>query len=147
MFLGQFRHNVDEKGRLTIPSRFREQLQAPEGGYVLRGFSRNLMLLPASTFTGIIERLNRISNTDPAALDLKRLILGYASEVEFDKVGRILLPQVLRQFAGLDGEAVLVGVGDFIEIWSEPNWQQQMDQLQDPGENSRRFSAFDLPFH
>src|SRR5512145_1330440 len=107
MFLGQYQHSLDNKGRLTIPVRYRELLA--EGAYITQGFDRNLMVLTTSAFQGIAQRVNRMSVTDPEARSLRRLIYSHGEQVEVDKAGRILIPQFLREAAGLDGEAILVG--------------------------------------
>jgi MraZ protein len=143
MFLGQYQHNIDSKGRLTIPARFRELLVA-EGAYVTQGFDNNLMVLTVPTFTQIYQRVNRMSMTDPMARLLKRLIFSTADRVDVDKVGRILIPQFLRDAVELDGEAVIVGVGDYFEIWSTNIWQDQIAQLKDVEANAQRFMALDL---
>jgi MraZ protein len=143
MFLGQYQHNIDNKGRLTIPARFRELLVA-EGAYVTQGFDNNLMVLTVPSFNQIYQRVNRMSMTDPMARLLKRLIFSNANRVDVDKVGRILIPQFLRDAAVLDGEAVIVGVGDYFEIWSTNMWQDQITQLKDVEANAQRFMALDL---
>jgi MraZ protein len=130
MFFGQFYHNIDDKGRLTIPARFRELLAA-EGAYIMRGFDQNLMVLPAATFEWISHRVNQMSLTDPEARLLRRLVFATASQIEFDKTGRILLPQFLRQSTLQDNSAVVVGAGKFFEIWSPDHWSGQDEQLQD----------------
>jgi MraZ protein len=88
MFLGQFYHNLDDKGRLTVPSRFREEL-ASDGAYVMQGFERNLMVLPANTFEVVSHRIQKLSMTDPTARMLRRLLFSTADRVELDKSGRI----------------------------------------------------------
>lgn len=143
MFLGQYHHNLDDKGRLTIPARFRDLLAA-EGAYVLQGFDHNLMVLTASTFEAISRRVNRMSITDPTARLLKRLIFSTANFVEVDRAGRFLLPQFLRQSAALDSEVVIVGAGDFFEIWSPEIWEEQIMQLQDVELNAQRFISLEL---
>jgi MraZ protein len=142
MFLGQFEHTIDEKGRMTIPARFRELLEG--GAYVTQGFDSNLIVLPTGAFQQIYQRVNQLSMTDPTTRQLKRLIFSYATRLEFDKAGRILLPQFLRETAGLDGAAVVVGVGDYFEIWSVQHWADQNDNLRDADANSQRFAALDL---
>jgi MraZ protein len=143
MFLGQYQHNIDSKGRLTIPVRFRELLST-DGAYVTRGFDHNLMVLTSQTFDEIYSRVNRMSMTDPMARLLKRLIFGSAERVDLDKNGRILLPQFLRDVAELNGDAIIVGVGDYFEIWKPDIWSQQVVQLQDDEANAQRFVALDL---
>ena len=142
MFTGQTRHNLDNKGRLTIPSRYRDLLE--QGAYVTQGFDTNLMIWTLTAFETIYKSVNRMSITDPNSRLLRRLIFANGEKVEVDRAGRILIPQYLRQFAGLDGEVVIVGVGDYFEIWSPDMWSQQMAQLQDSSTNTQRFEAFDL---
>ncbi len=143
MFLGQFQHALDNKGRLTIPSRFRELLLA-EGAYVIQGMDRNLMVLTVPEFERISQRVAGMTVTDPDARLLKRLIFSTASRVEVDKTGRILIPEFLRVYAGLEAEAYVVGVGEYFEIWSPPSWAEQMTKLQDVEANAQRFAVWDL---
>lgn len=142
MFLGQYRHSFDTKGRLTIPARFREQLT--NGAFVTQGFELNLMVLTAPAFETITQRVNQTSLTDPTARDLKRLLFSTADRVSPDNNGRILIPQFLREIAGLDSEAVLVGVGDYFEIWSPEQWDEKMALLKDTDANAQRFVGLDL---
>lgn len=142
MFLGQYRHNLDSKDRLTIPVRFRDYLE--EGAYVAEGFDRNLMILPEDEFLRISERVKYMSMTNPNTRLLRRKIYSTAIRVELDKAGRVLIPQFLREFAGLEGEAILVGAGDYVEIWSPELWETQLLQLEDAETNAERFAAFDL---
>lgn len=144
MFLGQFYHNLDDKGRLTMPARFRELLAVDDGAYLLRGFDQNLMLLTAESFNVVSERINHMSMTDPTARLLRRLIFSGTAPVDFDKAGRVLLPQYLRDAAGIEGEAVIVGAGDYVEIWSPRLWAAQTDQLNDVNVTADRFAALDL---
>jgi MraZ protein len=143
MFLGQYQHSLDSKGRLTVPSRYREMLIS-EGSYITQGFDHNLMLLTEPMFMRISERLNRMNMTAQSARLLRRLIFSSAERVEVDKAGRILIPEFLRIAAGLDGEAVVVGAGDFIEIWEPTLWVEQQAQLQDADANNQRFAVLDL---
>jgi MraZ protein len=142
MFLGQYEHTIDEKGRLTIPSRFRDLLQ--NGAYITQGFEQNLMVLTTTAFEQVYARINRMSLTDPIARQLKRLIFSYADRVEVDRVGRILIPQFLRVSAQLNGAAVMVGVGNHFEIWSPDRWQEQNAMLQDGEANTHRYAAFEI---
>ena len=142
MFMGQYQHNLDNKGRLTIPSRYRVLLE--QEAYVTQGFDTNLMIWTLTAFETISKGINRMSITDPVSRLLRRLIFANGEKAEVDRAGRILIPQYLRQFAGLDGEVVIVGVGDYFEIWSPDMWSQQMAQLQDSSANTQRFEAFDL---
>ena len=142
MFLGQFQHAIDEKGRLMIPARFRELLKA--GAYVTQGFDRCLMVMTEAYFKEVYERVNAMNLADPTARLLRRLIFANAYPIEVDKVGRALLPQNLRQFAGLDGEAIVAGQGEYFEVWTPSAWEEQVKQIQDTEANNQRFSALNL---
>lgn len=142
MFLGQFRHSFDDKGRLTIPARLR--ILPEEGAYVIQGLDRNLMVLPPDSFKIIYDRLNALSITDPGARLLRRIILGNALLVKLDGAGRILISSNLRDYAKLTGEVVFVGQGDYFEIWSPELWQEQDDLVNDADTNAKRFATLDL---
>jgi MraZ protein len=143
MFLGQYQHSIDNKGRLTIPSRFREILAA-EGAYILQGFDRNLIVLPEPAFDRISNRLNSMSVTDANARALRRQIFSSAERVEADRTGRILIPEYLRQSANLVTDAMVIGAGNYFEIWSPELWGQQVAQLQADDTNGQRFALLDL---
>jgi MraZ protein len=144
MFLGEYRHSIDNKDRLTVPARFRELMV--DGAYILRGFDRNLMVLTPKAFEAVSRRLDQMSLTDPLARDLRRLIFGSASRLDVDKAGRILVPEFLRQKAGLtsDQEAILVGQGSYFEIWSSDEWALQQQALDQAEANTERFKVLDL---
>ena len=142
MFLGQFTHNVDVKGRLTVPVRFRASLAA--GAFVTQGFERNLMVYTTDSFERLAKRANVLSTTDPEARAVRRMIFGGATEVVLDSVGRILIPPFLREFAELKDEVTVVGVGEYFEIWSTQAWLKELASVTDAESNSRRFAAFDL---
>jgi len=143
MFLGRFYHNLDEKGRLTIPARYRDLL-LPDGAYVMQGFDPNIMVLPSAVFEAFSDNINQMSITDPTKRLLRRLVFSTADRVEFDRAGRILIPQFLRQAAGLDTTVVVVGAGLYFEIWSPESWVDQDEQLQDAQANAQRFSSLEL---
>lgn len=142
MFLGQFQHNLDEKGRLMIPAPFRQSLEG--GAYISQGFDRCLMVMTEAYFGQVYERIHAMNLADPAARMLRRMILSTAYKVELDKVGRILVPQNLRQFAIIDGEAIVAGQGEYIEVWSPDEWNRQMVDLQDTEATNQRFSTLNL---
>jgi MraZ protein len=142
MFLNQYLHSFDDKGRLTIPSKFRE-LPA-EGAFVVQGLDRNLMVLPPAVFQLLYERLMAMNLTDPTARLLRRIILGNALRVAPDGVGRILLSPNLKEYANLKESVVFVGQGDYFEIWSPELWKEQEDQVNDAEANAQRFAALDL---
>ena len=143
MFLGQFQHNLDDKGRLMIPARYRDLLAA--GAYITQGFDKCLMVMTDDYFKQVYDRINSMNLADASARMLRRLILSNAYPVEVDKVGRILVPQNLRQFLGIEsGELTVAGQGEYFEVWTPAEWKTQMDNLQDVEANEQRFSTLDL---
>jgi MraZ protein len=142
MFLNQYQHCFDDKGRLTIPAKLRE---LPEtGAYVVQGLDRNLMVLPPDVFQVLYDRLMGMSLTNPAARQLRHIILGNALPVVPDGAGRILLSANLREYANLKDNVVFVGQGDYFEIWSPELWNEQEAQLSDAETNAQRFAALNL---
>jgi MraZ protein len=144
MFLGQYYHTLDSKGRMTIPARLRDLLT--EGIYLTQGFDQNLRLLNEPSFNAMAEKISHMSETQPKTRLLKRLFFSNASQVELDSLGRVLIPQFLRTFARLENEAVIVGVGEAIEIWSPSVWQEQLSAIGDSDANAQQFSDLDLSF-
>jgi MraZ protein len=142
MFLGQYQHNLDEKGRLMIPARFRELLVG--GAFITQGFDRCLMVMTTGYFEEVYQRINAMNLADPTARMLRRLFLANAYPVEVDKIGRVLLPANLRQIIQLNGEAIIAGQGEYFEVWTPADWNEQLIQLQDTDANNRRFAALNL---
>jgi MraZ protein len=142
MFLNHYQHSFDDKGRLTIPAKFREL--PPEGAYVVQGLDHNLMVLPPAVFNIIYGHLKEMNLTNPEARLLRGLILGNALHVIPDGSGRILLPQNMRDYAGLMTEVVFVGQGEHFEIWSAELWQKQQDKMNDATTNDQLFAALNL---
>ena len=125
MFMGEYRHTVDPKGRLIIPSRFRELLGTEF--IVTRGLDGCLFVYPMDNWKVYMEKLGKFPLTDKDARLFIRFIVASASLCELDKQGRILLPVTLREFAGLQKEVLLAGVLDHIEIWNEERWKEKVD--------------------
>ncbi len=143
MFLGQFQHTLDDKGRLMVPARYRDLLAA--GAYVTQGFDRCLMVMTEPHFNEVYAMLNGLNTADQSARMLRRLILSTAYQVEVDKVGRILVPQNLREFLGVtNGELIVAGQGEYFEVWTPAEWKTQMDNLQDVEANAQRFATLNL---
>ena len=143
MFLGQFQHNLDDKGRLMIPARFRDLLAA--GAFITQGFDRCLMVMTEAHFNEVYLLINGLNMADPSARQLRRMILSNAYQVEVDKVGRILIPQNLREFLGVaNGELIVAGQGEYFEVWAPAGWRSQMDALQDVEANAQRFATLNL---
>jgi MraZ protein len=143
MFLGQFQHNLDDKGRLMIPARYRDLLEG--GAFITQGFDKCLMVMTTVYFTEVYNRINAMNLADPTARLLRRLILANAYPVEVDKVGRVLVPQNLRAVLGVEnGELVVAGQGDYFEVWTPTDWKTQMDLLLDAEANNERFATLNL---
>lgn len=143
MFLGRYYHTVDDKGRLTVPSRYRDLLAA-DGAYLTQGFDQNLNVYPLPIFERISTRVNQQSMTDPSARILRRLMFSNAELVVLDKAGRILVPQFLRDEISLNSEAVIVGMGDYFEIWSPELWMGQTTMMEESEPIAVRFMDLDL---
>ena len=142
MFLGQFQHNLDDKGRLMIPARFRELLEG--GAFITQGFDKCLMVMTETHFKQVYDRIEAMNLADPGTRSLRRLLLSNAYSVEVDKVGRILVPQNLRAFLQIEGEAIVAGQGEYFEVWKPAEWNVQMALLQDTEANNQRFATLDL---
>ena len=142
MFLGEYKHSIDEKSRLTVPARYR--LLLAEGGYITQGFDHNLMVLRAPTFEAMTRRLTQMSFTNSSVRELSRVLFSRAERVEPDSSGRILIPQFLRERVNLDGEVMVVGAGSYFEIWAPDLWSKQIDHLQKAQDNAQYFADLDL---
>lgn len=127
MFLGRYSHSIDDKGRVAIPSRFREFFRGQ--GVLTRGIDRCLTLYPLETWQPLAEKVSALSISDPDARAFRRMVFAEAAIVEFDRQGRILLPPELRAYAGLEREAIIVGVHTYIELWSPEGWANQAELL------------------
>ena len=135
MFMGEYNHTVDAKGRLIVPSKFREQLG--DEFVVTKGLDGCLFVYENTEWKALEEKLHALPLTNANARKFSRFFLAGATTCEVDKQGRILLPAVLREFAKIDKDAVLVGVGRRIEIWSRDNWNQSntYDDMEEIAEN------------
>ncbi len=122
--MGEFSHNLDAKGRIIIPSKFREQLG--EEFVITKGFDSCLAIYGLDNWKGLQEKLSTMPMISADARTLRRMIVGSASLVELDKQGRILLPASLRNYAKIEKEAVLIGNIDHIELWSKTTWEDSM---------------------
>ncbi len=121
MFMGEYSHTIDAKGRLIVPSRFREQLG--NEFVVTKGLDGCLFVYPNEEWKNIEEKFRNTPLTTKDARKFSRFFFAGAASCEVDKQGRILIPQVLRDFAGIEKDVVLAGVLSRIEIWSKEKWQ------------------------
>ena len=143
MFRGVQHINMDAKGRLAMPARQREPLLSLSAGQVVATIDTQvacLVIYPLPEWERIEKDIQSLPTLKPAVKRFQRLVLGYATDLELDSSGRLLLPQSLRDHAQLDKRAVLVGQGNKMELWSEALWMAERDQaLRDSG------SVADLP--
>lgn len=122
MFMGEYNHTIDAKGRLIIPSRLREALG--DEFVVTKGLDGCLFAYPKEEWSAFEEKLGALPLTNSNARKFSRFFLAGAAMAELDKQGRILIPPVLREFAELEKEVVLVGVSRRVEIWSKERWAE-----------------------
>lgn len=120
MFMGEYHHTIDEKGRLILPSKIRYDLG--ENFVVTRGLDNCLFIYPKDEWTEIINKYKSLPNTKDAR-NFMRFFLSGATILEFDKQGRINIPDVLVKFACLKKDCVIIGVNERLEIWSKENWE------------------------
>jgi MraZ protein len=127
MFRGWHYHTIDEKGRLSIPTRFRDVLNGrAETHLVITGLNKYLAAYPLSTWRAIEERYSSLPDFDAEARAFLRLFVSGASECTIDKQGRILVPPSLREFARLEKEVALVGMLRSFEIWDKQSFEREM---------------------
>ena len=139
MFLGKYVSDLDPNNRLTVPSAFRAA--ASHELYLTQGFDRNLLVLTETAFNEVYSRVSSLNLADPAARLLLRLILGNAHAVRTDENGFITVPDELRAFANLRDGILIVGQGDYFEVWSRDFWKKQESELNDAEANASRFAA------
>lgn len=131
MFLGEFEHTIDDKGRVAVPARFREALG--EGLILTRGFERCLQAFPRAYWNQLSEKINALSIGSEQARALRRLLFSTAAEAEVDRQGRILIPQNLREYAGLAEQAVITGMDTYFELWSTERWSEMLTKIDSSG--------------
>jgi MraZ protein len=128
VFLGEFVHILDSKGRLTIPAKFRADLDT--GLVVTRGIDRCLAVFPLGEWEQLAEQVSDLPMTDRQARAFRRLLFANASDVFLDKQGRVVIPPRLREYANLDGEVVVTGLNTYIEVWSAEAWDEVREQVE-----------------
>lgn len=142
MFLGEYRHSIDDKGRLTVPARFRQLLE--EGGYITEGFDGELMVMQKDEYERIGKSIQELSLTNQKMRELSRSWFSKGERVQPDGSGRILLPQFLRDRHNLQSEVVLVGVGGRFEIWAPDVWDASSASLDEAKKDPNYFAEVDL---
>jgi len=142
VFTGEFRHTVDDKGRLAVPARFRAQLEG--GAVVSRWIDGCLAIHTRTGWDALAARVAGLPITDAGARLFQRQIFGGALEAELDRQGRVLLPAYLREEAGLNDEALVVGARDHAEIWAPDRWAEYSRAMQDPSAFAEAISGLGI---
>jgi MraZ protein len=135
MFLGEYTHTIDDKGRLTIPAKFRGDMAS--GLVVTRGFDQNLMVFPLSGWQDLAERILSRPLTDESVRTFRRRVFSGAVDLTPDRQGRIVLPAYLRNFAAIDGEVVVAGMYNYLEVWSVAYWQTLRESIENNSDAAR----------
>jgi transcriptional regulator MraZ len=130
VFTGEYRHTVDDKGRIAVPAKFRAQLA--EGAFVSRWLDECLAIHTRAGWEALAEKVAELPIADQASRLFQRFIFAGAFEAEVDRQGRILVPAYLREAAGLEGDSVVVGSRDHAEIWAPNRWDRYRRELDNP---------------
>jgi MraZ protein len=139
MFFGEYYHNFDDKGRLTLPAKFREMLAG--GVFATRSLDRCLWVFPRAVWEPLAKRIGELSITDPEAQAFIRHMFAGGADIIPDRQGRVLVPPKLREYASLDGEAVIVGLYNRLEIWNPADWAEVSTKVEsDPGPIARKLT-------
>lgn len=129
MYVGEYEHNLDSKGRLIIPSKFREELD--ETFYITRGLGQCLYIYSVEQMKVILTRLSKLPATKAAVRDYTRILTSSTSECSFDTQGRILIPAKMLKRVGITKACSIVGSIDHIEIWDKDTWETYYDEKED----------------
>ena len=127
MFLGEYEHSVDDKGRIAVPARFREELD--QGIIATQGFDGCLQVFPRQTWETLRQRVSSLTLGTQEARDLRRLLFAGAADLELDRQGRVLVTSNQRIHAGLKEQVVLVGLDTYFEIWDAERWRGVIDSI------------------
>ncbi len=140
MFLGRFSHNLDAKGRLAIPAKFRGALA--DGLVVTRGIDRCLTVYPLAAWQTLAAKIDALSTADADARQFKRIVFAEAMDEVLDAQGRVVVPPELRRYAGIEREVIVVGVNTSLEIWDAARWEALNATAEDEGaEIAQRLAA------
>lgn len=132
MLLGEFKHNLDLKGRIAVPIKFRPKLSG--GAIITKGLDRCLFMFNQKDWEVLAQKIISLPIVQSNSRAFSRLMLGGAMDVEIDKQGRILIPDYLREYAGLKKEAVIAGLYNRIEIWDSESWKQYKSKTESESE-------------
>ncbi|KYG35183.1 division/cell wall cluster transcriptional repressor MraZ [Alkalihalobacillus trypoxylicola] len=143
MFMGEYRHNIDDKGRMIVPAKFRENLGS--SFVVTRGLDRCLFVYPLQEWEKLEHSLKALPFTKKDARAFTRFFFSGATECEVDKQGRINIASSLRDYALLEKECVIIGVSNRVEVWAKDKWEEYFDESEDSfSEIAENIIDFDL---
>ncbi len=142
MFLGHHYTQLKNSNRLPIRSDWQKLISG--GVYLTQGFDQNILILTPDIFQDIYKRLTALNITDPLVRLLLRMFLSTANYIESMENETISLPQELLGYANLESNVVVIGQGEYVEVWSSDLWQQQQTEIQDSQANAQRFSALTI---
>lgn len=133
MFIGEYQHSIDEKGRVSLPVKFRARLAS--GCVVTRGIDKCLWVYPADEWEKLAEKISQLPITQKDSRNFSRLILAGATDLTIDKLGRVNLPGYLKEYAGIKKKVALTGMYNRIEIWPEENWNKFKKEMENNSED------------
>jgi MraZ protein len=142
VFTGEYRHSVDDKGRIAVPAKFRAQLE--EGAVISRWLDACLAIHTRTGWEALAARVAGLPMTDASSRLFTRYVFAGAFEAELDRQGRVVVPAYLREWAGLGAEAVVVGSRDHAEIWEPTRWAAYARALDDPEELARALQGLGI---
>lgn len=133
MLLGEHKHSLDEKGRIAIPAKFRSEFK--DGAIITRGIDSCLFVFNLSEWKTLVEKIKSLPLTGKESRAFSRLLIAGAVDVRLDGQGRVLIPDYLRNYAGLDSKAVLAGVDNRLEIWDVDKWENYKKKTEESSED------------
>jgi len=128
MFIGEYRHTIDEKKRLAVPAKFRKDLGS--GAVITRGLDNCLVVYPEKEWETMADKLGKLPASQSEARGFARIMLAGAMNVEFDKLGRILIPDYLKAYAFFKKNVVITGLYNRLEIWDEERWEEYKNKAE-----------------
>ena len=131
VFIGEYNYSIDEKKRLAIPVKMRESLG--KKAVITRGLDNCLSVYPVKAWETLVEKISKLPLSGADARGFTRLMLTGAMEVTLDNLGRILVPDFLKEYAGLNKKVVIAGVNDRLEVWDEAKWKEYKNKTEEAG--------------